>query len=83
MRLSALIARALQVISKRGASYKRVGSVLIARTHPSTDDTDVIGYSWLFVDLDPKRKSGISSSDEELNKAFRLAQKIYQFLLMI
>ena len=44
------------------------------------DDTDITGYNWLFVDLDPVRKSGISSTDDELKRAYALAKKIYQFL---
>ena len=46
----------------------------------STDDPDVDGYKWLFIDLDPKRATGVSSSKEELDKAYELAGKIYQYL---
>lgn len=45
-----------------------------------TDDKDVVGFKWLFIDLDPERKTGISSSNEELKKAYELAGKIYSFL---
>lgn len=46
----------------------------------STQDHEVSGYKWLFIDLDPERPAGISSSDEELKKSFELAKKIYLFL---
>ena len=43
-------------------------------------DEDMLGYDWLFVDLDPKRKEGISSTNEELQQAFAVAKKIYAYL---
>ena len=45
-----------------------------------TEDDDVDGFKWFFIDLDPKRKSGISSTNEELHQAYALAKKIYIFL---
>ena len=33
----------------------------------STSDTEIIRYRWLFVDLDPVRSAGISSSDSDLS----------------
>lgn len=45
-----------------------------------TDDDNVDGFKWLFVDLDPERITGISSTDEELKKSFALAKKISAFL---
>ena len=46
----------------------------------TTSDSDVEGYQWLFVDLDPIRPTGISSSNEEMNAAKELAGKIYNYL---
>lgn len=46
----------------------------------TTTDNDVDGLKWLFIDLDPKRASGISSSKEELQIAYGLAAKIYEYL---
>ena len=46
----------------------------------TTTDNDVDGMTWLFVDLDPKRTSGISSSKDELQLAYNLAAKIYDYL---
>ena len=46
----------------------------------STQDQEVSGYKWLFIDLDPERPTGISSSEEELKKSFALAKKVKVFL---
>lgn len=46
----------------------------------TTSDTEVVGYRWLFIDLDPVRMAGISSSNEELKEAELLARKVYAFL---
>lgn len=46
----------------------------------STQDHEVSGYKWLFIDLDPERPTGISSSDDELKKSFDLAKKVKGFL---
>lgn len=46
----------------------------------STQDHEVSGYKWLFIDLDPERPTGISSSDDELKKSFELAKKVKRFL---
>jgi hypothetical protein len=56
----------LQVIDPNllGRAYNKL---IAAQT--ATSDKDVLFYRWLPIDLDPCRKSGISSSDEELEKA--------------
>lgn len=46
----------------------------------STNDNDVDGYRWLFIDLDPVRKSEISSTEEELNEATALAKRVHDYL---
>jgi len=46
----------------------------------STQDSEVSGYKWLFIDLDPERPTGISSTQEELEQAYKLAAKISKFL---
>jgi hypothetical protein len=45
-------------------------------TNNATTDKDVVAYGWLAVDLDPIRISGIPSSDEELEYARQLSDKI-------
>lgn len=46
----------------------------------TTQDTDVKNYEWLFIDLDPKRKSGLSSTDEQREAAFQLARRVANYL---
>lgn len=42
----------------------------------STSDTDVVRRRWLFIDVDPERKSGISSTDAEREAARVVMQAI-------
>ena len=46
----------------------------------TTNDTDVKNYIWLFIDLDPKRKSGLSSTDEQRDAAFKMATRVVNYL---
>ena len=46
----------------------------------TTNDNDIIAYRWLFVDLDPVRPTGISSSDEQLERAEELRNVVYEYL---
>ena len=46
----------------------------------TTNDNDIIAYRWLFVDLDPVRPTGISSSDEQLKNAEQLRNLVYEYL---
>lgn len=50
------------------------------KSKQTTSDNDISGYRWLFVDLDPVRATGISSTKEELQLAEALAKKVYQYL---
>lgn len=47
---------------------------------PTTSDRDVLCLRWLYIDIDPKRPSGISSTDEELAGAIELRNKISKWL---
>lgn len=53
---------------------------LIQYTKATTSDGDIIAYNYLMIDLDPKRPSDTSSSDEEVQEAKNLGNKIYKFL---
>lgn len=44
----------------------------------TTSDQDVLCLRWLYIDLDPIRRSGISSSDDELKAAITLRNKIHR-----
>lgn len=46
----------------------------------STHDNDIVGYEWIMIDIDPKRPSGTSSSNEQLEKAKAKAYRIYKTL---
>lgn len=68
----------LNTVNESCAAMEQYGKFLPCAA--ATKDDDIDYYSWLFIDLDPKRKSGISSSKEELDQAFSLATKIYNYL---
>ncbi len=46
----------------------------------TTSDSDILGRSWLPIDLDPVRPAGISSTDEEHGLALARAEQISAFL---
>ena len=48
---------------------------------PTTKDNEITDLHWLLIDLDPKRLSGVSSSEEELKLAKTKARTIHNFLL--
>ena len=50
------------------------------RADATTSDTDVEGYDWLMVDLDPKRPTKTSSTDEDIQNAWDVTSKIYRFM---
>lgn len=52
----------------------------VKKTIPTTGDSDIFGYDWLMIDLDPKRPTKTSSSDEELNSAKQVGNKIYKYM---
>lgn len=45
----------------------------------TTSDKDILALRWLFIDLDPKRPTAISSSNEELTAAVKLRNKIHRW----
>lgn len=49
----------------------------------TTSDKDILGYSWILIDADPVRPSGVSSTDEEKEKARQVSRKIYAHLKSI
>lgn len=52
----------------------------VAKTKATTSDKDVAGYDWLFVDLDPVRPTGTSSTDEQLAYAKEAGNKVFNFM---
>ena len=60
--------------------YDRIQHDVLRVPENTTSDEDVAGYRWLLVDLDPVRTTGISSTDEQIERAKARAQKISLFL---
>lgn len=60
--------------------YSREQQDRFVQSKTTTSDGDIIAYQWLLIDLDPVRKSGISSSDEELRKAHERSVTISTYL---
>lgn len=52
----------------------------VKKTIPTTGDADVYAYDWLMIDLDPKRPTKTSSSDDELNLAKQLGNKVFKYM---
>jgi len=60
--------------------YSREQHDCFRLTDASTHDHEIDAYEWLFIDLDPKRIAEISSSDEELEAARVLSDKVYLYM---
>ena len=54
--------------------------IIQIRREPTTGDLDIERRTHVLIDLDPKRPSGISSSNEELNFAYLKAVDCFNFL---
>ena len=55
----------------------------VRNAEATTSDTDVIGYDWMLVDLDPRRPTKTSSTDEQIAKAWQLCIRICQFMMNV
>lgn len=53
---------------------------LMKNATPTTSDSDIFGYRFLMIDLDPERAAGTSSSDDELENARKLARTIFKYM---
>lgn len=62
------------------ALYSRSQHDCFRITDEDTHDNEVDAYEWLFVDLDPKRIAGVSSTNEELEAAHALSDKVYDYM---
>lgn len=70
----------LQAIEEGCYSRKQHECFRQVKSGETTSDNDIIGYNWLLIDLDPCRRTGISSTDEELGKAKAIAPKIIKYM---
>ena len=62
------------------ALYSRQQADRLLAVKNTTADKEIEALDWLFVDLDPERPTGISSTAEELDASQELAQKVYVYL---
>ena len=62
------------------ALYSRQQANRLLSVKNTTSDKEIEALDWLFVDLDPERPSGISSTDIELEASQTLAQRVYVYL---
>jgi len=62
------------------ACYSREQHDCLRLTDTTTRDHEIDNYEWFFVDLDPERLTEISSTDEELENARLLSDKVYLYL---
>lgn len=62
------------------ALYSRQQANRFLAVKNTTSDKEIEVLNWLFIDLDPVRPSGISSTNEELKASMELAQKVYVYL---
>lgn len=60
--------------------YSRINKDVMMNKVQSTSDNDIEKRDWILIDLDPKRESGISSTEQEKRLALELAKKVYTFL---
>lgn len=60
--------------------FSRLQSEHFLQVSQTTNDNEIVNYKWLFVDLDPVRSAGISSSEDELSASKELAKKVYAYL---
>lgn len=50
------------------------------RAKATTSDNDVLGFQWLMIDLDPRRPTGTSSDNSQIEKAKAKGNKLYSFM---
>lgn len=62
------------------ACYSREQHDCFRLTDTQTHDHEVDAYEWLFIDLDPERVTETSSTNEELEEARLISDKIYQYM---
>lgn len=47
---------------------------------PGTSDNDILKYSWIPIDVDPCRPSGISSTKQEMEEAAAVAGNVHAYM---
>ena len=54
---------------------------LVEKPKNTTSDNDIQGRSFILLDFDPERPSGVGSTDTQLKEAHDVAKKVYNFLV--
>lgn len=62
------------------ACFSRMQSEKFLKGKNATSDTEIDGYRFLFIDIDPQRPTGISSSDSEYKAACDKAGKVCWYM---
>ena len=62
------------------AFLARANNRIITRAEHTTADADILSYHWLFLDIDPVRPSGISSTDSETAQANDVLDALISYL---
>lgn len=87
-----ILEKALKTVDLRGANifytlnvinedcYSREQKDCFRQAKTTTSDSDIDTYQWMLVDLDPIRKTGISSTNEEVTYAYEVAQRVVAYL---
>ena len=60
--------------------FARAQSERFLKNTQTSSDTEITAFRWLFIDLDPVRSAGISSSGEELQAAETLSGEVRDYL---
>lgn len=60
--------------------YAREQHDCFRQTDANTHDHEIDAYEWFFIDLDPERVTEVSSSDDELEEARLLSDKVYEYM---
>ena len=60
--------------------FARAQSERFLKNPQTSSDSEIISYRWLFIDFDPVRSAGISSSDQELLVAETMAEEVRCYL---
>lgn len=60
--------------------YSREQRDCFRQVKVTTSDSDIVGYRWMLIDLDPVRRTGISSTNAELIKSKDMAEAVVKYL---
>jgi len=64
----------------KAACFARAQSEHFLKSPQTTSDTEIERYRWLFVDVDPVRPAGVSSSATELSYADDMAKQVLEYM---